>query len=76
MILDPEEVERRNDKVTKRRVYESSGLMNNLHIDGDDKLKTFRFPIHGCIDGFSRKLMWLVASTSNNDIVIVLALST
>ena len=76
MILDPEEVERRHDKVTKRRVYESSGLMNNLHIDSDDKLKTFGFPIHRCIDGFSRKLMWLVASTSNNDIVIVLALST
>ena len=50
--------------------------MNNLHIDSDDKLKTFGFPIHRCIDGFSRKLMWLVASTSNNDIVIVLALST
>ena len=76
MVLDPEEVERRNDKVIKRRVYESSGLMNNLHIDGDDKLKTFGFPIHRCIDGLSRKLMWLVASTSNNDIVIVLALST
>ena len=49
--------------------------MNNLHIDGDEKLKTFGFPIHGCIDGFSRKLMRLVASTSNNDIVIVLAFS-
>ena len=41
--------------------------MNTLHIDGKDKFKRFGFPIHGCIDGFSQKLMWLIVSTSNND---------
>ena len=28
-------------------------------IDGYDKFKPFGFPIHGCIDGWSRKIMWL-----------------
>ena len=36
-----------------------------FNIEDTDKLKNF--PIHGCIDGFSRKLMWLVVSASNND---------
>ena len=67
MILDPEEVERRKCKFIKRRVYESCGPMNTFQIGGNDKLKRSGFPIHGCIDGFSRKPMWLVVSTSNND---------
>jgi hypothetical protein len=29
------------------------------HADGYDKLKPYGFPIHGCIDGFSRRLIWL-----------------
>ena len=45
--------------------------MNTFHIDGNDKLKRFGFIIHGCIDGFSRKLMWLVFSTSNNDPLVI-----
>ena len=36
--------------------------MNTLHIEGSEKLKRFGFPIHGCIDGFSRKLVCLVVS--------------
>ena len=31
-------------------------------MDGFDKLKPYGFPIHGCIDGFSRKLLWLEVS--------------
>ena len=61
-ILDPEEVERRKPKVVKRRVYESCGPMNTLHIEGNEKLKRFGFPIHGCNGGFSRKLTCLVVS--------------
>ena len=37
------------------------------HIDGYDKLKPFGFPIHGCIDGYSRKILWLELLPSNND---------
>ena len=45
--------------------------MNTLHIDGNGKLKRFGFSIHECIDGFSRKFMWLVVSTSNNDPLVI-----
>lgn len=37
------------------------------HIDGWDKLKPFGFCVHGVIDGFSRKIMWLEVSNSNNN---------
>ena len=36
------------------------------HCDGYDKLKPFGFPIHGCIDGWSRKVLWLYVTRSNN----------
>lgn len=36
------------------------------HCDGYDKLKPFGFPIHACIDGWSRKVLWLYVMQSNN----------
>ena len=33
---------------------------------GYDKLKPFGFPIHGAIDGFSRRILWLKVVRSNN----------
>ena len=41
------------------------------HIDGYDKLKPFGFAIHGYIDGYSRRIMWLELGTSNNDPTVV-----
>ena len=38
-----------------------------LHIDSYDKLKPFGFCINGCIDGFSRKILWLYVYTTNSD---------
>ena len=40
-------------------------LILSWHIDGHDKLKLFGFSLHGCIDGFSRRLIWLEVSSSN-----------
>ena len=34
---------------------------------GYDKLQPFGFPIHGAIDGYSRKILWLEVTRSNND---------
>ena len=31
-------------------------------MDGFDKLKPYGFPIHACMDGFSRKVLWLEVS--------------
>lgn len=35
------------------------------HFDGHHKLIRWRFVIHGCIDGFSRRIMYLFAATNN-----------
>lgn len=42
------------------------------HLDGNDKLKPYGFCIHGCIDGFSRKLIWLEVSSNNKHPSVVL----
>ena len=40
-------------------------------MDGNDKLKRWGLCIHGCVDGFSRKILWLVASSTNNDPLVI-----
>ena len=30
-------------------------------------MKPYGFPIHGAVDGFSRKILWLEVAGSNND---------
>ena len=42
-----------------RRNYISTGVNHTWHIDGYDKLKALRFDMHGAIDGYSRKILWL-----------------
>jgi len=69
--LDPDGLNRRAAKRLKRRDYTSKGPNYVWHLDGYDKIKPYGFCIHGCIDGFSRKILWLeVASTNNNPAVI------
>ena len=48
-------------------------LSNELffYYSGYDKLKPFEFLIHGAIDGFSRKIIWLKVTRSNNNPDIV-----
>ena len=65
--LDPEGCEMRKAKKLRRRKYTSCGPNECWHTDGYDKLKPFGFPIHGCIDGWSRKILWLKVAKSNND---------
>ena len=36
-------------------------------MDGNDKLKPYGFEIHGCIDGYSRKVLWIKIMYSNKD---------
>ena len=48
-------------------MYKNGGPNCVVHINGYDKLKPFGFSIHGAIDGFSRKLLWLNVVRSNKD---------
>ena len=65
--LDPDGVEMRSRRKLQRRKYRSKGPDFIRHIDGYDKLKPFGFCIHGAIDGYSRRILWLQACLSNND---------
>lgn len=69
--LDPEGVARRKKQRLSRRKYFCKGPNYLWHMDGYDKLKPFGFCIHGCIDGYSRRIMWLEVTSTNNDPSIV-----
>ena len=65
--LDPEGVERRSQRRLVRRKYHAAEPNFIWHVDGYDKLKPFGFCIHGAIDGYSRRIMWLEVDHSNNN---------
>ena len=65
--IDPEGTERRSSHVLKRRTYRCKGPNEVWHIDGNDKIKPFGFCIHGAIDGFSRRILWLHVANTNKD---------
>lgn len=65
--IQPERAKLLKAQRLHRRVYNVKGPNHIWHIDGNDKLKPFGFCISGCMDGFSRKLIWLeVARTNKN----------
>ncbi|XP_027858982.1 uncharacterized protein LOC114135683 [Xiphophorus couchianus] len=66
-LLDGEGVDLRSRNRLRRRIYYSRGPNYVWHMDGYDKLKPFGIGINGCIDGFSRRLIWLEAYKTNND---------
>ncbi|KAI7789248.1 hypothetical protein IRJ41_004186 [Triplophysa rosa] len=65
--LNPSGVHLRQRHKFVRRGYFTAGPNQVWHVDGYDKLKPFGIAISGCIDGFSRKVMWLCSGSSNND---------
>lgn len=65
--LDPEGIEKRSRYRLKRRRYSVKGPNSRWHLDGYDKVKPFGFAIHGAVDGFSRKILWLQVATTNKD---------
>ena len=66
-LLDPAGVQSRQRGRLRRRAYYAKGPNYIWHIDGYDKLKPFGFCISGCIDGYSRNIIWLCAYYTNND---------
>ena len=51
--------------VVSRRVYYAPQPNSGWHLDGHHSLIRWGLVIHGCIDGFSRKFMFLKCSPSN-----------
>jgi hypothetical protein len=41
-------------------------------LDGHDKLKPYGFEIYGCVDAYSRKIIWFFVGASNATAVSVL----
>ena len=70
-IPDPEGCHRRKGRRLLRRTYISKGPDYIWHLDSYDKLKQFGFCINGCVDGFSRVIVWLSCSTTSSDPKIV-----
>ena len=66
--INPNGTEERKQKKLERRKYFSAGSNATWHMDGFDSLNGF--PIHGCVDVLSRKIMWLKLKRSNNNLVL------
>ena len=65
LVLDPENVDKRRRRRLRRKKYHSPGPNFVWHIDGHDKLKPYGMSIHGCITGYSRRIIWLEFAASN-----------
>ena len=69
--VDPQGVAYRKKRCLKRRRYVSRGPNLCWHMDGYDKLKPFSFCIHGCVDDFIRRIIWLEGQCSNKNLTVV-----
>ena len=63
--LDPLGIVERRHATVSRRVYSVSGPNEVWHYDGHHKLMRWRIVTHGCVDGFSRAIVYLKSSTNN-----------
>ena len=66
-VLDQEGVSQRRKRRLLRRRYLSKGPNYTWHFDSHDKLKRYGICINGCIDGFSRHVIWLNAYKTSSD---------
>jgi hypothetical protein len=72
--VNPNAKHDRKGRRLHRFTYLVPGPNYMWHVDGYDKLSRFGFPISGCVDGFSRKLLWLRAVHSNKLPEVILSL--
>ena len=66
-ILDPAGVASRAARRLRRREYYAKGPNFIWHLDSYDKIKRYGFCINGCIDGLSRKILWLNVYRTSSD---------
>ena len=55
--LDPKGTALKRAHRLRKRSYMNPGPNFARDVDGYDKLKPYGFTIHGCVDGFSRRVM-------------------
>ena len=70
-IIDPEGISNRKRHCLRRRQYINPGPNSIWHIDGYDKLAKYGIYIHGCVDGFSRYILWLHAYRTNKESSVI-----
>lgn len=70
-VLDPRGIELRRKGRIVRRCYLSKGANFVWHLDSYDKLKPYGICINGCIDGFSRNVIWLEAYRTSSDAKLI-----
>ena len=63
--VDPIRTSLRWHQTISRRSYSVPAPNSLWHIDGHHSLIRWRFVVHGCVDGFSRHIMYLAAATNN-----------
>lgn len=63
--LDPRNTALRWGVTVSRRVYSVPWPNSLWHLDGHHSLIRWKLVIHGCIDGFSRRIMFLKCSSNN-----------
>lgn len=63
--VDPINTALRRSVAIRRRVYHCEGPNAVWHLDGNHKLIKWRFVIHGCIDAYSRTVVFLHCSDNN-----------
>ena len=66
-LIDPDRVEIRQRNRLQRRQCSCHRPDYTWHVNSYDKLKPYGFCINGCIDGFSRRIIWMEVYTSNSD---------
>ena len=64
-LIDPQGVALRQAGRLRRRIYINNGPNIAIHLDGWDKLNPYGLSIHGAVDGFSRRVLWLKSCDSN-----------
>ena len=70
--IDLEGTNMQKTRRLRRRKYVSEGLNSCWHADGYNKVKPYGFPVHGCIDGCSGRILWLKVTKYNRMIKFLL----
>ena len=69
--VDPGGVAERGRRAIQRRVYSVPHANYVWHIDSNHKLIRWRMVIHGAVDGYSRKILYLKCANNNKASTVV-----